>query len=90
MIYRLIINKTARKQLKKLDEPIRYFIYSYIKKNLYDTQNPRLHGKALVNLNGLWSYRVGVYRIIAQIVDEELLVLLININHRKEVYKRNR
>jgi mRNA interferase RelE/StbE len=50
--------------------------------------NPRLSGKALQgDLKGLWRYRVGNYRLIAQIKDNELIILVIEIGHRKEVYK---
>ncbi len=89
MTYKVIVSKKANKQLKKLDQQITFFIFSYIKKNLYQTDNPRQYGKALINMNHLWSYRVGVYRIIAEIKDHELIILLVNIDHRKSVYQKS-
>jgi mRNA interferase RelE/StbE len=51
--------------------------------------NPRLTGKALQgDLKGLWRYRVGDYRLIAQIKDAELLILVIELGHRKGIYKK--
>lgn len=89
MIYNVIISKKASKQLRKFDDQIRFFIFSFIKKNLYLTENPRAFGKSLVNQNHLWSYRVGVYRIIAEIKDKELIILLVNIDHRRSVYNKS-
>lgn len=49
----------------------------------------RAHGKALTgNLKGIWRYRVGDYRIFAEFEDDELIVLIFEVAHRREVYKR--
>ena len=87
MKYRVEVSSVARKQLKKSDRRTVAIIVSWIEKNLNNCENPRLYGKALKgNLKGLWRYRIGDYRIIAQIEDEKLVILLIEIGHRKNIY----
>jgi mRNA interferase RelE/StbE len=75
----------ALKDLKKLDKPMQRRILSYLDERV--TDDPRLFGKGLkANLSGLWRYRVGDYRIICQIQDGELTVLVIAVGHRKDIY----
>mgnify|MGYP002622764004 CR=1 FL=1 len=86
--YKLDYTIDARKALKKLDNSIKNRIIGWIEKNLEDCENPRQHGKALTgNLKGNWRYRVGDYRIIAKIEDEEILITVVDVNHRREVYR---
>ena len=60
-------------------------IYGWIEKNLVGCINPRQHGKALVaNHQGEWRYRVGDYRILAEIQDTKVTILIVTIGHRKE------
>lgn len=85
------IKTTARfdKEFKKLDRYTQKIIKAWITKNLINTFNPREHGKSLTaNLNGLWRYRIGDYRIICDIRDNELVILALNIGHRSEIYKK--
>lgn len=50
--------------------------------------NPRSSGKALQGeFKGLWRYRIGDYRVICQIKDKELVILVIDLAHRKDIYK---
>lgn len=57
--------------------------------NVHNSDNPRLHGKALQGgLSNLWRYRVGKYRIIVEIQDDELVVLAIDVAIRGCIYKR--
>ncbi len=84
---RLIIEKKAKKQLQKLDSSVRQRVSKFFDE-LETLENPRSKGEALVgNLGGLWRYRVGDYRIICEINDNELLIYAIHIAHRKEVYQ---
>ena len=72
-----------------MDKQVSKYIINYIEKNLIKTQNPRLSGKALVSdKNGLWRYRIGNYRLICQINDRGLVILALNIGHRREVYSK--
>jgi mRNA interferase RelE/StbE len=87
MKYRVEYTKVAFKQLKKIDKKITAFILSYIEEKLVDCDNPRIYGKALqVNLNDKWRYRVGDYRILAKIEDDKVVITVIEVGHRKDIY----
>ena len=87
MKYKVEYTAQAVKQLKKLDKHTAALIYGWIDKNLVDCENPRLHGKGLTaNKSGQWRYRIGDYRLIAEIQDEKITILLLNIGHRREIY----
>lgn len=76
----------AEKEFLKLDKPIQKQIQTFISK-LIELENPRSQGKALVgNLLGFWRYRVGDYRLLCKIIDEELLIIVVEVGHRKDVY----
>ena len=88
-MYRVIIKESALKQMKKLDPSMNRIIKNWIVKNLLDTDNPRLHGKALTgNLKGIWRYRVGDYRIFADIQEDILTIFIFEVAHRRDVYKK--
>ena len=87
MKYKVEYTVQVVKQLKKLDKHTAALIYGWIDKNLVDCENPRLHGKGLTaNRSGQWRYRIGDYRLIAEIQDEKITILLLNIGHRREIY----
>lgn len=87
MKYKVEYTAQAVKQLKKLDKHTAALIYGWIDNNLVDCENPRLHGKGLTaNRSGQWRYRIGDYRLIAEIQDEKITILLLNIGHRREIY----
>ncbi|MBO6008936.1 MAG: type II toxin-antitoxin system RelE/ParE family toxin [Ruminobacter sp.] len=88
MSYSVLFTQKAKKQLSKLDRNTAKLIASWLKKNLEGCENPRIHGKALVaNKACQWRYRVGDYRILAEIRDEEVIILVLQIGHRREIYK---
>lgn len=88
MIYKVEFTKKAKKDIDKLDSYTRTIILKWIKKHLFNVENPRFDGKALKGDKAdYWRYRVGDYRIIAEIHDDKLIILLIEIGHRKEIYK---
>ncbi len=75
------------KSFKKLDRYTQRIIKSWIEKNLLDCENPRAHGKSLTaNRSGQWRYRIGDYRLICHIDDHELIILALNVGHRRTVY----
>ena len=87
MKYSVELSPKSKKILNKLDNPVRKRIVKWIRENLVNCENPRLHGKALNgNLSGNWSYRVGDYRIIAKIEDDKILITVIDIGHRRQIY----
>jgi len=87
MSYKVEYTEQAIKELRKIDKHTQFFILAWIEKNLVGCENPRQHGKALVaNRSGEWRYRVGDYRIIAEIEDEKVIILVLTVGHRREVY----
>ena len=88
MGFRVEISEELNKKIKKLDKSTKRTLYSYIKKTLVDVENPRIKGKALTgNLKGLWRYRIMDYRLIVDIQDDKLVIVAIDVAHRKEIYK---
>jgi mRNA interferase RelE/StbE len=77
----------ALKELKKLGRQSQADIIRYLDKRVAG-RNPRAVGKPLkADLAGLWRYRVGDYRILCQLQDRELLVLVVSVGHRKDIYR---
>lgn len=88
MNFHVEFDKSVYKYLSKLDKYTTKMILNWIEDRLENCENPRIYGKALSsNLAGIWRYRVGDYRIIAKIIDEKIIVLIIAIGHRKDIYK---
>ncbi len=88
-MYKIILSGNAKKDLKKLDTQVRKRIVAWMNDNLDGCDNPKLHGKALKgDRSEQWSYRVGDYRIIAEIHDREIVIVVISVAHRKHVYDR--
>ena len=86
--YKVESTEKAMKQLHKLDRQRFIIITNWIAKNLENCENPRLHGKALVaNHSGKWRYRVGDYRIIAKIDDGKIIVFVLEVGHRRNIYE---
>ena len=87
MIYHVEYLKSVRKTLEKLDKYTRRILFEWIDKNLEGCSDPRIYGKPLsANRTGQWRYRVGDYRIIADIQDAKLVILVIAVGHRREIY----
>ena len=81
--------ETARKQLRKLDKQIARRILDFMDERISGERNPRDTGKALTGnlLGAFWRYRVGDFRIICDIQDERLCVLVVQIGNRREIYR---
>lgn len=87
MIYQIVTTDKFDKSFKKLDKQPQKIIKAWIEKNLMGCENPRLHGKGLTaNKSGQWRYRVGDYRILAEIRDNELVLVLVEVGHRSRIY----
>lgn len=83
------IRTTSRfdREFKKLDRYTQRLLMNWIKKHLENTSDPRSFGKALSHdKKGLWRYRIGDYRIICEIEDNELVILMLTVGHRSTVY----
>lgn len=87
-MYQVKFSESAVKELKKLDKTTARIIKNWILKNLVDAPDPRIYGKALTgNLKGIWRYRVGDYRLFAEIEDNILTVFIFEVIHRSKAYK---
>ena len=74
------------RDFKKLDRAVRRRVMAYLEE-VEKLDDPRQRGKGLTaNHTGVWRYRVGNYRILAQIIDNTLTILTLNVDHRKDVY----
>ncbi len=83
---KIVYTEKVLKQLKKLDKSVSGRIVDYMDE-VAELEFPRSRGKSLVgNLMGLWRYRVGDYRILCRIIDDELVIMVVEIGHRKGVY----
>ena len=90
MAWRIKFTKAADKALQRLDRSVSSRILDELE-SVSKLEDPRTRGRALRhNLSGLWRYRVGDYRIVCDIEDEVLLVLVVDVAHRREVYKRHK
>lgn len=88
MAWRIEIDKDVQREMKKLDKQVAKRITAKLRE-VSQLDDPRSMGKGLTgNLAGLWRYRVGDYRIICDIEDGVLLILVVDVAHRREVYKR--
>ena len=87
MIYQIVTTDKFDKSFKKLDKQTQKIIKAWIEKNLVGCENPRIHGKGLTaNKSGQWRYRVRDYRILAEIRDNELVLVLVEVGHRSRIY----
>ena len=78
----------ARKELRKLDRQSQQDILRYLRERIATDEDPRRFGKSLSReLAGLWRYRIQNYRIVCNIEDQKLTVLVIRVGHRKDVYE---
>lgn len=78
---------SAKNELSKLDNQVKKRIIKYLDE-VEKLDNPRNRGKILKgNLSNLWRYRVGDYRIISSIDDEKIIIVVLKISHRRDVYK---
>ena len=89
MAWTIDYTDTARKRLRKLDKPTARRILDFIDARIAGRGNPRATGKALTGpqLGTYWRYRVGDYRILCDIQDDALRILVIDIGNRREAYR---
>ena len=80
-------DERALKELKKLGKPAQREILKYLDERIATEEDPRRFGKALRGeLVGLWRYRVGDYRMICSLREGQMLVLMLRVGHRRDVY----
>ena len=79
---------TAKRQLAKLDRKWQAAILDFLEDQITPLDDPRSRGKPLAgDRKGLWRYRVGDYRILCELRNDELIVLVVTIGHQRRVYR---
>ncbi len=91
LVWQIEVSDAAKKQLAKMGRTEAKRITSFLRTRIAVLDNPRQLGDALqgARLGGLWRYRVGDYRILVQIKDEVVTVIVIGVGHRGEVYRQS-
>lgn len=88
MTWKIEWDDRARKELRKLDPSVQKEILNYLRIRIAKSTNPRAFGQSLSgNKAGLWRYRIGNYRLICKLEANTLVVFVISVGHRKEIYE---
>jgi mRNA interferase RelE/StbE len=89
LTWRIDFAESVAKQLRKLDPAVARRLVEFLRERVASLADPRSLGAALKGdeLGRFWKYRVGDYRIIAEIQDREIRILVVRIGHRREVYR---
>ena len=90
MAWKVELSEETSRQLDKLDPQIARRILKFLHGRVARLDNPRSIGEALrgSKLGEFWKYRVGDYRLICSIEDKRILILVLRVGHRREVYER--
>ena len=89
MVWKIEFVPAAAKELKKLGRAEAARIIATLESRIAALDDPRTLGSALTGeLGGLWRWRIGDYRVIARIEDERIIILVVRVGHRREVYRR--
>ncbi|MBW8458253.1 MAG: type II toxin-antitoxin system RelE/ParE family toxin [Thiobacillus sp.] len=89
MASQIELSETAEKQLAKLEKPVAMRLRSFLRERLASLDDPRSIGQALrgSELGEFWKYRVGDWRLICQIKDAKILITVVRLGNRREVYR---
>ena len=89
MAWKIKFLPEAKKDLKKLDKSVAQRVLRFLFDRVRPLDDPRQLGEALrgLELGKYWKYRLGDYRIITQIRDNEIIILVIHFGHRKDIYR---
>ena len=89
MAWQIRFDESSKKDLARLDKPVANRIVAFLRERVAPLTNPRSIGEALKGskLGEFWKYRVGDYRIISRIEDGELLIIVVKLGNRREVYR---
>lgn len=90
MAWQIEFDPDALKELRKLDKPIQIRLLGFLRQRIGPLADPRSVGEALSGdtLGRYWKYRVGDWRIVCDIQDHRIIVRVLRIGHRREVYRR--
>ena len=89
MTWQIEFDELAKKELTKLDRRTAQRLLDFLKDKLLSRKDPRSMGQALrgSKLGEFWKYRVGDYRIIVSIEDDKMIVLVLRVGNRREIYQ---
>ena len=89
MAWQIKVSETAEKQLGKLDRPVAQRLRTFLRERVAVLDDPRSIGEALKGseLGEFWKYRVGDWRLICEIRDKEILITVLSLGNRREVYR---
>jgi len=86
LVWKIEFSDTARKQMAKLDRHVAAEIIRYLRERIATEEDPKRFGEPLRReLVGFWKYRVGAHRLICDIQEEKLLVLVLRVGHRSKI-----
>jgi mRNA interferase RelE/StbE len=89
LAWRIKPTRRFDRELARLDRPIQRKILAYLESRVAIAENPRAFGKALgYDLAGFWRYRIGDYRIVCKIEEDQLVIVAVSVGHRSIVYDR--
>ena len=90
MVWAIEFDPAAVKELAKLDKPVARRIIAFLRERVAPLADPRSLGEALRGdeLGVFWKYRLGDYRVVAEIIDKRITIVVVRIGHRKEVYRK--
>lgn len=89
MVWKINVSASAEKQLGKLDRPVAQRIRTFLRERVAPLDDPRAIGEALhgSDLGEFWKYRVGDWRLICEIQDKQILITVLSLGNRREVYR---
>lgn len=89
MVRQIALSETAQKQLAKLERPVAQRIGSFLRERVAVLDDPRSIGEALKGseLGEFWKYRIGDWRLICKIRDQQILITVLSLGNRREVYR---
>ena len=90
MAWQIEFDPAAVKELAKLDKPVARRIVQFLRERIAALSDPRSLGEALRGdeLGSFWKYRLGDYRVVAEIIDRRVVIIVVRVGHRREVYRK--
>ena len=90
MAWQSEFDPSAAKELAKLDKPAARRIVQFLRERVSPLTNPRSLGEALRgdDSGSFWKYRLGDYRVVAEIIDRRVVIIVVRVGHRREVYRK--
>ncbi len=89
MVWAIEFDEAAKKELAKLDRQVAQRLLDFLTQRVISLKAPRSVGQALKGskLGEFWKYRVGDFRIIANIQDQKMIILVLRVGNRREIYR---